>query len=148
MNTDPSTEQDVSTESQRQALDAMSADLVSKLNNMIEEQNARVQAFATQYPQAAAPEPKPVTYHAPQPEPPAETPYPEPQRPTHNIPLPPAAKPRTVAPQPERPQQHAATPPPIRPKAPAAKGKEENSIGCGPLLVIIAIIVILLRCCN
>lgn len=138
---DTPNEQEVSTESQRQALDAMSSELVDKLNRMIEEQNARVRAFATQYPQQAAPAPEPVTYHAPQPEPPAEQP-----RPMHSVTPPPAAKPRTEAPPPVRPQQHAPAAK-VKPAAPA-KDKDENSIGCGKLVVIIAIIVILLRCCN
>lgn len=41
---------EVSTEAQRQALDAMSEELVQKLNRMIEEQDARVKAFAVQNP--------------------------------------------------------------------------------------------------
>lgn len=138
-------EQEVSTEAQRQALDAMSGELLDKLNRMIEEQNARVQDFATQYPQAAAPAPEPVTYHAPQPEPPTEQPAEQP-RPTHSVTPPPAAKPRAATPPPVRPQQHTPTAK-AGPAAPA-KDKDENSIGCGKLVVIIAIIVILLRCCN
>lgn len=130
-------EQEVSTEAQRQALDAMSADLVSKLNRMIEEQNARVQEFATQYPQAAATESEPVTYHAPRPEPP---------RPTHSVTPPPAVKPSPEAPPPARPQRHV---PAAKTKStPPDAGKGENSIGCGKLVFIIAVIVILLRCCN
>lgn len=151
MNTDPSTEQDVSTESQRQALDAMSADLVGKLNRMIEEQNDRVQAFATQYPQQAelmqeqmrqaqaAPAPQPA---APQPAPEMHRPSP---RPTSSVTPPPVAKPHAAPPPSVRPQQQ----PPAKSKpAVPDKDKGENSIGCGKLVVIIAIIVILLRCCN
>ena len=41
---------EVSTEAQRQALDAMSEELVQKLNRMIEEQDARVKEFAVQNP--------------------------------------------------------------------------------------------------
>lgn len=138
-------EQEVSTETQRQALDAMSGELLDKLNRMIEEQNARVQDFATQYPQAAAPAPEPVTYRAPQPEPPAAQPAAQP-RPTHSVTPPPAATPRAATPPPVRPQQH--TPAAKAKPAASATDKGENSIGCGKLVFIIAIIVILLRCCN
>ncbi|MCQ2365476.1 MAG: hypothetical protein MJ051_08010 [Akkermansia sp.] len=152
---EPSVEQDVSTEAQRQALDAMSADLISKLNSMIEEQNARVQTFATQYPQQAeqmqeqmqqqtAPTPAPAP--APQPEAPQpETvAYRQTPRLQKSVTPPPVAKPRTETPPPVR-MQHA----PAKPKTVApAKGKDESSIGCGKLIVIIAVIVILLRCCN
>ena len=52
---------EVSTEAQRQALDAMSEELVQKLNRMIEEQDARVKEFAVQNPSLsslpATPEP-------------------------------------------------------------------------------------------
>lgn len=142
MNPEPA-EQEVSTEAQRQALDVMSAELVNKLNLMIEEQNARVQAFATQYPDAAPPAAA-TSWEAPQPAPAVYRPAPAP---TRSVTPPPAAKQHPEPPQPAA-KPHAATPPPIRPKSPAAKAKEENSIGCGPLVVIIAIIVILLRCCS
>lgn len=150
MNPDSSTEQNVSTEAQRQALDAMSAELVGKLNCMIAEQNARVQTFASQYPDApvsSAPLVEESSYRAPQapaPQPAPVAPLPTP-RPQRSVTPPPTAKPHTETPPPIRPQK----PPVAKGKAAApAKDKSENSIGCGPLIVIIAIIVILLRCCS
>ena len=66
---------EVSTEAQRQALDAMSEELVQKLNRMIEEQDARVREFAVQNPSLSAlpATPGPITLpHQDQPHKPAQ----------------------------------------------------------------------------
>lgn len=138
-------EQEVSTEAQRQALDAMSGELVDKLNHMIEEQNARVQAFATQYPQQAAALQERLQQQ-------------EADAPTTPAPLPPAAPPATcpshVSPPPHKqtrataPEPAPAAPQPRRAPQPKQEPEKEGSIGCGKLVFIIAVIVILLRCCN
>ncbi len=130
-------QQTVSTEAQRLALEAMSAQLVHKLNSMIAEQEARTRAFAEQHhtliglPQIQTP----VTTQ--------ENAGPRPK-------LPPAPR-RTEATcsATEAPGPPPA-PPPLRtgPKKQTAKPEEESNIGLGMVIFSLIGIVILLRSCS
>lgn len=150
MNNDNSPSPEVSTESQRRELDIMSAQLLDKLNTMIAEQEVRVQEFARQYPNAPIPSASDIstTPEPRAPRQPRETefrqPTPQPMR-SVTPPRPAAMKRPNPEPQPILPK--SAPPLPATPVAPT-KGKEENGIGCGPLIVIISIIIILMRCCS
>ena len=81
---------EVSTEAQRLALDAMSEELVQKLNRMIEEQEARVQEFAVQNPSLsslpATPKPIELPVQAPVEEKPLPAVPPPPMPPRHLTP--------------------------------------------------------------
>ncbi len=67
----PDEHETVSTEPQRQALDAMSHQLVENLNAMIREQNERAQRFAaTQHSVSARPAQPPIQDIEPPPPPP------------------------------------------------------------------------------
>lgn len=150
MNNGNSPAPEVSTENQRRELDIMSAQLLDKLNTMIAEQEARVQEFARQYPNAPVPSASDIstTPEPRAPRQPRETEFrPPTQRPMRSVtpPRPAAMKRPATETQPILPK--SAPPLPAAPAAPA-KGKEENSIGCGPLIVIICIIIILMRCCS
>ncbi len=99
---------EVSTEAARQALDAMSEELLQKLNHMIEEQDARVQEFAVQNPSLSSlpvtpkpielptralqeSKPAPATVRVPQPR---TAPQPKSQPQPRTAPLPPTFPPK------------------------------------------------------
>ena len=98
---------EVSTEAARRALDAMSEQLVQKLNRMIEEQDARVREFAVQNPSLsslpATPKPiqRPAAAQSPAPDPdPEHAPAPPEEPPVPKAaPLPPSFPPRDITPQ-------------------------------------------------
>lgn len=125
-------EQNVSTESQRLALEAMSANLAHKLNLMIQEQEERAREFAASHRGAPVPLPQtqqPVPKQKAPPTPPApsttriwETAMP------HEPSLPrPAAK-RTITKQ--QPQQ------------------EDGNIGMGMVIFALVGIILLIRSCT
>ncbi len=127
-------EQHVSTEAQRLALEAMSAQLVHKLNAMIREQEERARAFAEQHHSTLSipqQQPDPAT----EPKKPAPTPAvpPPPQLRTResnsDFPLPPAT------PQ-YQPQQKKATP------------EEGSNIGLAMIIFSMLGIMMLLRACT
>ena len=127
----------VSTEAQRLALEAMSAQLVHKLNAMIAEQEARTRAFAEQHhtrielPQ----QPGQIAPTAPLPKPPPAPRPPSPrQEYTRRTKEEPAFKPE------EKPLR-------IGPKKQTAKPEEESNVGLGMVIFSLIGIVILLRSC-
>lgn len=129
----------VSTEAQRLALEAMSAQLVHKLNAMIAEQEARTRAFAEQHHTHIAlpqnPEPVAIEPAAPLPEPPPAPRPPSPrQEYTRRTKEEPAFKPE------EKPLH-------IGPKKQTAKPEEESNVGLGMVIFSLIGIVILLRSC-
>lgn len=127
------------TEAQRKALDEMSAQLVTKLHQMIREQEQRVQAFAAEYnttlpgvsPTPITPEETNPAYKRPQP-PPLVTRIPEENQ-------------SASVQWEEYPQSAEHTP-----EATEEEGKEQpqESIGAIPILFIIVAIFILLRSCS
>ena len=153
---------EVSTEAQRQALDAMSEELVQKLNRMIEEQDARVKEFAVQNPSLsslpATPDPIALPRQA-APKQPAQ-----PQLPS--VPKPPAVTPtveekldeydrqwaREKREQPAQPQ-----PPPVpavtRPKTKRQRQispnpEEKQGPNIGSWIFFIVVVLIILRACT
>lgn len=127
-------EQDVSTEAQRKALEAMSADLVRKLNIMIQQQDARVRAFAAEHHSTMPPAPQAPLLHEPAAEhtsAPAGTTPPPPTRPLWEQQRPPARR--------------TPTPPPARKEAPP---QEESNIGLGMVIFALVGIMILIRSCT
>ncbi len=152
---------DVSTEPQRQALDAMSQQLVERLNTMVREQHERARRFAaTQHslfplPQLPELEAENSLPSAPQAEPEFTFTVPEP------APLPQAKK-RLFAPipprptEPRQPQDFSAKPLweaakqnwPIKPKAAESSKKQEEGCGTISTVVCIIIIIMLMRACS
>lgn len=147
MDPEPHSPDEVNTDAQRKALDAMSADLLRKLNEMVTEQEQRAQAFSVlqhstshlpQMPTPAAPEPD---HRA---EPKADPVLPEPPRRkprrNNNSPAPkPAEAPK---PTPE-PRQPAAIPPHKSPDP----GKISEISG-KTIFIVMLIIFCLLRACS
>lgn len=166
---------EVSTEAARQALDAMSEQLVQKLHRMIEEQDARVREFSVQNTSLS---PLPT---APQPAPQQERPQRVQQQ--QRVPAPPTRpiQPAQPAPEPQQPsfteqditpeeaiekferlweenkrrkreQQGSELPPvptlrnPIKRKAPRTENKKEGN--CGTWVFFIVVIIILIRACT
>ena len=136
-------EQHVSTEAQRQALEAMSADLVRKLNIMIQEQEQRAREFAATHhsmlPTPAAPYSTPQTT-APQQGSPAQsytqvTPPPLAAKQSHTPPPAPTSQPT------RRNTPHRAT----QQKKPA---QEESNLGMGIIIFALAGIFMLMRSCT
>ncbi len=140
----------VSTESQRQALDEMSRQLVEKLNDMVREQHERARRFAaTQHSLSPLPELTPL---------PQETPL---AHPTSAIPesAPPQKKQRPLPPRPtarKEPEKFdiGALRDTILPRNsggkqddPSAK-KEEAGCGSGTIITLIIIIIIIIRSCS
>ncbi len=129
----------VSTDAQRLALEAMSAQLVHKLNAMIAEQEERTRIFAEQHHTHIAlpqnPEPVAIEPAAPLPEPPPAPRPPSPrQEYTRRTKEEPAFKPE------EKPLR-------IGPKKQTAKPEEESNVGLGMVIFSLIGIVILLRSC-
>lgn len=154
---------EVSTEAQRQALDAMSEELVQKLNRMIEEQDARVKEFAVQNPSLsslpATPEPIALPRQA-APKQPAQ-----PQLPS--VPKPPAAVTSTVEEkldeydrqwarekreqpaQPQPPPVPAVTrPKPKRQRQISPNPEEKQGPNIGSWISFIVVVLIILRACT
>ena len=129
---------EVSTEAQRQALDAMSEELVQKLNRMIEEQDARVKEFAVQNPSLSSlpATPDPIVL---------------PQVPQKPVVAKPAARPAEPVPV-ERPIQNPPVPAPSRPKPKrqrqVAPNQEEKSSNIGSWVFFIVVVLIILRACT
>ena len=139
--------QEVSTESQRLALEAMSANLVHKLNAMISEQEARARDFAEQHhstlpiPQqtfTAIPQapPQPPTTLQPQPEAPLTRTYVEPP-PLH-----------TARKEPTEALRERLQPRPAVRKPKKAEESEEGNIGMGMVIFALVGIIMLFRSCT
>lgn len=128
----------VSTEAQRLALEAMSAQLVHKLNAMIGEQEARTRAFAEQHH---------TQIELPQTLPPLAEPAPETAR---VLPKPPPPSPTANTRRASEKPITVPEPPPLRigPKKQTAKAEEESNIGLGMVIFSLIGIVILLRSCS
>lgn len=122
-------EQSVSTEAQRQALEAMSQELICKLNIMIQEQEARARAFAAA--------------HHTQILPPTPQESPDSQQ---AVPTPPAPvlTPRELQPAkaPERRPRHRTT------TSPPAQQSEESNIGMGIVIFSLIGIFMVIRSCT
>lgn len=136
-------EQQVSTESQRLALEAMSAQLVHKLNAMIREQEERARAFAEQH-HSPLPTPPPAVSDHPQPAPqPWADSQPAPERVyTTPPPLTTAGK-APVDTMRERLQPRPAVRKPANEAQP-----EESNIGMGMVIFSLIGIMILIRSCT
>lgn len=145
---------EVSTEAQRQALDAMSEELVQKLNRMIEEQDARVKAFAVQNPSLSS---LPVT-----PDPIVLPQVPPQQQKQPSVPKPAAPTTEQVLDEYDRqwakekreqPLQTPPVPPLSRPKPKrqrqvAPNQDEKQSSNIGSWVFFIVIVLIILRACT
>ena len=136
-------EQNVSTEAQRLALEAMSAELVHKLNIMIQEQEKRAREFAALHHSTL---PTPAVPVLTQPQSPA--PIPEPAKPSPVYapvtPPPPATrKPQVTAPEWDPPVKHS------KPRSAAKKEQpEEGNIGMGIVIFALVGIIMLIRSCT
>lgn len=130
----------VSTDAQRLALEAMSAQLVHKLNAMIAEQEERTRTFAEQHHTHIAlpqtPEPVAIEPAAPLPEPP---PAPRPPSPRQEY---------SWSHHGEAMEEPDNKPLRIGPKKQTSKPAEENNIGLGMVIFSLIGIVILLRSCS
>lgn len=136
-------EQHVSTEAQRMALEAMSAQLIHKLNAMIAEQEARALDFARQHHTAInLPQPSANAAPIPEPEPSLATP-PLPPRPMQ-VSTPATREPRLIKPAlspEERPLR-------LGPKKQTTSQAEDNNIGMGIIIFSLVGIIMLLRSCT
>jgi hypothetical protein len=135
----------VSTEPQRQALEAMSEELVHKLNIMIMEQERRAREFAEAHhstlPTPAAPPIQQIQHLTPQPESPVPTPRPTP-------PPPAVRKDPSLIPSPQW-QQPAPQPRVPRPaRKPKKEKEEEGNVGMGMVIFAIIGIIMLIRSCS
>ena len=153
------TEHHVSTEAQRLALEAMSAQLVHKLNAMISEQEERVRIFSEQHhstlPVPQVPKPELPTQIQPQAEPAPHavidtTPYAATARPKVTPPPPATRKPAKSDWQldytpPTTPEQKPLR---VGPKKNTAKEQEEGNIGIGMIIFAMVGIIMLLRACT
>lgn len=147
------TEQHVSTESQRLALEAMSSQLVHKLNAMISEQEERARRFAEQH-HSTLPTPQQFTPTVPEYTPPAaEPPGPSAAPAPRQKPVPPPPATRRPEPQPtwnpdyRSPTETARKPLRTTPRKKTAK-EEEGNIGAGMIITIIIAVIILMRACS
>lgn len=133
----------VSTEPQRLALEAMSAQLVHKLNAMIREQEERVRIFAEQH-HATTVLPQQFTPAAPPPQPePAPGMMPKPQ--VQQAPPPATRSVFQSAPAPVSAPVRSLSPGPRQKTAPP---EEESNIGAGMIIFALVGIIILLRSCT
>lgn len=134
-------EQHVSTEAQRQALEAMSADLVRKLNIMIQEQEQRAREFAATH-HSLLPTPG-STFSIPQ----TPAPQQEPPMPTY-APVPPLATRHAPvsSPAPSHQNSHHSTPR----KSPQTRkpAQEESNLGMGIIIFALVGIFMLMRSCS
>lgn len=153
------TDHHVSTESQRLALEAMSAQLVHKLNAMISEQEERVRIFSEQHhstlPVPQVPKPELISQTPQQvkqaPPPAIHTTTSEAQTKAKVTPPPPA----TRKPANNDWKLDYSSPPhteqkPLRigPKKNTAKQEEEGNIGIGMIIFSLVGIIMLLRACT
>lgn len=158
MNQDDS-QQHVSTESQRLALEAMSAQLVHKLNAMIREQEERARKFAEQH-HSTLPVPQPIqptVSTCSQPEAPAAPAPPVSPVPSRAKVVPP---PLTTRKEPRAgwkldwqsdfEAEHPKEEKPLRigPRKKTAPQKEESNIGMGMIIFSLVGIIMLLRSCT
>lgn len=146
-------EQHVSTDAQRMALEAMSAQLVHKLNAMISEQEERARLFAEQH-HSLLSVPQPVTPTAP------VIPQPVPQSTDVTTAAPETAPTYIpVPPKPPQPPKEKAAPilttahsaPKVwtqKKKSPASKEEEGSNIGAGMIIFALAGLFLLLRSCS
>lgn len=132
-----------STDSQRLALEAMSAQLVHKLNAMIREQEERARLFAEQHHATLPPHQQPFEPIS-QPEPPAPTMQPQNTARAYPVPppLPTARKPQVDTLR-ERLQPRPAVRKPAQKEQP-----EESNIGMGMVIFALVGIMILIRSCT
>ena len=137
-------DQDVSTEAQRQALEAMSNELIRKLNLMIQEQEQRSREFAATH-HSTLPTPAAPVLNIPAPEPVAKAPAPATVY--APAPPPPPVSRRDQHPSPKREQ-------PTRCSAPSPGAKktkpqeEEGNIGMGIVIFSLVGIIMLIRSCT
>lgn len=141
MNQEPN---QVSTESQRLALEAMSAQLVHKLNAMIQEQEQRARKFAEQHHSPLATQQHHFSYI---PETQA-TPPPRQETPASRMPqVPPPPLPTAPKPQVDTLRERLQPRPAVR--KPAQKEQpEESNIGMGMVIFALVGIMILIRSCT
>ncbi len=153
---------EVSTEAQRQALDAMSEELVQKLNRMIEEQDARVKEFAVQNPSLsslpATPDPIALPRQA-APKQPAQPQLPSVPKPTAVTPTVEekldeydrqwAREKRGQTAQPQPPPVPAVTrPKPKRQRQISPNPEEKQGPNIGSWIFFIVVVLIILRACT
>lgn len=141
-------DQNVSTEAQRQALEAMSNELVRKLNLMIQEQEQREREFAATHhstlPTPAAPH---FSMPAPVQEPPRQATPPAPA-PVYAPVIPPQPVTRKE-PQTTPKKEQAMRPKPPPPGAGKTKSQEEDgNIGMGIVIFSLIGIIMLIRSCT
>lgn len=146
-------EQHVSTESQRLALEAMSAQLVHKLNAMISEQEARARDFAEQH-HSTLPIPQQTFTAIPQapPQPPTTlqpqaTPQPQPEAPLTRTYVEPPPLP-TARKEPTEALRERLQPRPAVRKPKKAEESEEGNIGMGMVIFALVGIIMLFRSCT
>lgn len=159
---------EVSTDAQRQALDAMSEQLVRKLHDMVAEQERRARDFAAhQHSLSAQPsEIELPTYEIPE-QHRADTPAPQPALPP-KPPIPPALRRAVVTgPKPDTtphhsfpaPMQHPATPQPQQrefgwdagsseDEEPEVPEEKKATIGAGTIIFFVIFAIIILRSCG
>ncbi len=146
MDTEPHSPDEVSNDAQRKALDAMSADLLRKLEIMVAEQEQRAQAFSVL---------QHSTSHLPQVPTPAE-PEPTPRAESQAAPVlpePPRHKPRrnsSPAPKPAeapKPTPEPRQPKPVTPHKSPNPGKI-NEISGKTIFIVMVVIFCLLRACS
>ncbi len=139
----PQEEQRVSTEAQRLALEAMSAQLVHKLNAMIRAQEERSRQFAEQH-HATLPNPQQAFTTIPEQAQPRPEPRPQAvSRAYTPAPPPPPATKAPVNSQHEHPQPRPVVRPPRKTEQP-----EESNIGMGMVIFALVGIMILIRSCT
>lgn len=143
----------VSTEPQRRALDAMSADLVRKLHDMVAEQEARARDFAEhQHSLSSLPQLQPFLPPQPTPPPQQESTSQQPQPKSKRIVSNPPRFPNiprqkkdsrpSYAPLPHEHWEDAETSPR------ETEQKKEGGIGAGTIVFIIFAIIVILRNCG
>lgn len=146
---------DVSTEPQRLALEAMSEQLLERLDAMVAEQEKRAAEFAQRTPSLS---PLPEVVQPQEMTPPVQVAPPvtptevQVAKPKRGVPPPPAMRRSVTAPEPEVREQRAPAEPqrhmPVRRK-PAAKGENEQSgVGAVSIICVVIGILFLLRTCN
>lgn len=132
-----------STESQRLALEAMSAQLVHKLNSMIREQEERARTFAElHHPTQSTPQ-QPFTTHSLQEQPRVAS---QPQAPSPTY-TPPPPLPTAQRPPAETLRERLQPRPAVR-KPTQAEQPEESNIGMGMVIFALVGIMILIRSCT
>ena len=135
-------DQNVSTAAQRQALEAMSNELVRKLNLMIQEQEQRARDFAATH-HSTLPTPAAPVLNMPAPKPQAKAPAPvyTPVTP----PQPVTTKEPQASPKREQPTRYSAPPPGAKKTKPQ---EEEGNIGMGIVIFSLIGIIMLIRSCT